>query len=131
MRNVAKRLEGIFDAQVPRLAATEPQTIGVAAALAVTTAARSQALSDIPTVSESVPGYEAISLFGIGTPKNTPAEIVDKLNKEINLALLDAKIESHIIDVGAAVLATSPSEFGKLLADETEKMGKGDRGSQH
>jgi hypothetical protein len=70
-------------------------------------------------------------LFGIGTPKNTPAEIVDKLNKEINLALLDAKIESHITDVGGAVLATSPSDFGKLLADETEKMGKGDRGSQH
>jgi tripartite-type tricarboxylate transporter receptor subunit TctC len=93
-------------------------------ALAVTTTTRSEALPDIPTVSEFVPGYEAISLFGIGAPKNTPAEIVDKLNKEINAALADPKIEVRVADLGGTVLAGSPAEFGKLLADETEKWGK-------
>jgi len=92
--------------------------------LAVTTTTRSKALPDIPTVSEFVPGYEAISLFGIGAPKNTPTEIVDKLNKEINAALADPKIEAHIADLGGTVFAGTPAEFGKLLADETEKWGK-------
>lgn len=93
-------------------------------ALAVTTTTRSQALPDIPTVSEFVPGYEAVGLFGIGAPKNTPAEIVDKLNREINAALVDPKIEARIADLGGTVLTGSPAEFGKLLADETEKWGK-------
>ena len=92
--------------------------------LAVTTAMRSQALPDIPTASEFVPGYEAISLFGIGAPKNTPAEIVDKLNKEINAALADPKIKARFVDLGGTVLAGSPAEFERLLAAETEKWGK-------
>ena len=92
--------------------------------LAVTTTTRSKALPDIPTVSEFVPGYEAISLFGIGAPKNTPTEIVDKLNKEINAALADPKISARLTDLGGAVLMGSPADFGKVIAEETEKWGK-------
>jgi tripartite-type tricarboxylate transporter receptor subunit TctC len=91
--------------------------------LGVTTVKRSQALPDIPAIGEFVPGYEAVSLFGIGAPRNTPAEIVDKLNAEINAALADPKIEARVIDLGGTVLAGSPAEFGKLLADETKKWG--------
>ena len=93
-------------------------------ALAVTTTTRSEALPDIPTVSEFVPGYEAVSLFGVGAPKSTPAEIVNKLNMEINAALKDSKIKARVADLGGTVLAGSPTDFGKLLADETEKWGK-------
>jgi tripartite-type tricarboxylate transporter receptor subunit TctC len=92
-------------------------------ALAVTTATRSDALPDIPTVGEFVPGYEASTWYGVGVPKNTPAEIVDKLNKEINTALADPKIKARFVDLGGDVLAHSPADFGKLIADETEKWG--------
>jgi tripartite-type tricarboxylate transporter receptor subunit TctC len=93
-------------------------------ALAVTTAERSQALPDIPTVAEFVPGYEASSWYGIGAPAGTPAEIVDKLNKEINAGLADAKIKARFADLGGTVLPGSAADFGKLIADETEKWGK-------
>ena len=93
-------------------------------ALAVTTATRLDALPDIPTVGEFVPGYEASGWFGIGAPKSTPAEIVDKLNKEINAGLADPKIKARLADLGATVLAGSPADFGKLIAEETEKWGK-------
>ena len=93
-------------------------------ALAVTTATRSEALPDIPTVGEFVPGYEASAWFGVGAPKNTPAEIIDKLNKEINAGLADPKIKARLADLGGTVLAGSPADFGKLIADETEKWGK-------
>jgi tripartite-type tricarboxylate transporter receptor subunit TctC len=93
-------------------------------ALAVTTATRSEALPDIPTVAEFVPGYEASALFGVGAPKGTPVEIVEKLNKEINVALADPKMKARIADVGGTVLPGSPAEFGKLIADETEKWSK-------
>jgi tripartite-type tricarboxylate transporter receptor subunit TctC len=93
-------------------------------ALAVTTATRSEALPDIPTVGEFVPGYEASFWFGVGAPKNTPAEIVDKLNKEINAALADPKIKDRLTDLGGLILGGSPAHFGKLIADETEKWGK-------
>jgi tripartite-type tricarboxylate transporter receptor subunit TctC len=93
-------------------------------ALAVTTATRSPALPDIPTVADFVPGYEASFWDGIGAPKNTPAEIVDKLNKEINAALADAKMKARIADLGGTVLAGSPADFGKLIAEETERLGK-------
>jgi tripartite-type tricarboxylate transporter receptor subunit TctC len=93
-------------------------------ALAVTTAARSPALPDVPTVGEFVPGYEASSWYGIGAPMGTPAEIVDKLNKEINAGLADPKIKARLADMGGIVLAGSPAEFGKLIADETEKWCK-------
>ena len=93
-------------------------------ALAVTTAARSEALPDIPTVGEFVPGYEASLWYGLGAPKATPAEIVDKLNKEVNAALADPLMKARIVDLGGDVLALSPADFGKLIADETEKWGK-------
>ena len=93
-------------------------------ALAVTTATRSEALPDIPTVGEFVPGYEASAWLGIGAPKDTPAEIVDKLNKEINAGLADPKMKARLADLGGTVLAGSPADFGKLIADETEKWGK-------
>jgi tripartite-type tricarboxylate transporter receptor subunit TctC len=92
-------------------------------ALAVTTATRSEALPGIPTVGEFVPGYEASGWFGIGAPKGTPAEIVDKLNKEINAGLADPKMKARLADLGGDVLALSPADFGKLIADETEKWG--------
>ena len=93
-------------------------------ALAVTTATRSEALPDIPTVGDFVPGYEASARFGLGAPKNTPVEIIDKLNKEINAGLADPKMKARLADLGGAVLAGSPADFGKLIADETEKWGK-------
>ena len=93
-------------------------------ALAVTTATRSEALPEVPTVGEFVPGYEASAFFGIGAPKNTPAEIVEKLNKEINAGLVDPQLKARIAELGGTVLALSPADFGKLLADETEKWAK-------
>jgi tripartite-type tricarboxylate transporter receptor subunit TctC len=93
-------------------------------ALAVTTATRSEALPDIPTVGDFVPGYEASNIRGVGAPKNTPAEIVDRLNKEINAALADPRIKSRLIDLGSTAYVSSPVEFGRLIADETEKWAK-------
>ena len=93
-------------------------------ALAVTTATRSDALPDIPTVGELVPRYEASGWNGIGAPKNTPTEIVGKLNKEVNAALDDPKMKARLADLGGSVLPGSPSDFGKLIADDTEKWGK-------
>ena len=93
-------------------------------ALAVTTATRSEALPDIPTVGEFVPGYEASRWQGIGAPKNTPAEIIDKLNKEINAGLADPKIKARLADLGGSPVPMTPAEFGKLIVDETEKWGK-------
>jgi tripartite-type tricarboxylate transporter receptor subunit TctC len=85
-------------------------------ALAVTTATRSDALPDVPTVGEFVPGYEASNWFGLGAPKATPAEIVEKLNKEINAALADPKMKARLADLGGTPLAGSPADFGKLIA---------------
>ncbi len=93
-------------------------------ALAVTTTTRALALPDVPTVSEFLPGYDAGDLLGVGAPRNTPAEIVDQLNKEINAALADPKIKARFADLGGTALALTPAEYGKLLADETEKWGK-------
>ena len=90
----------------------------------MTTATRSQALPDVPTVGEFVPGYEASSWYGIGAPMGTPAEIVDKLNKEINAGLADPKIKARLADMGGMALTGPAAEFGKLIADETEKWGK-------
>jgi len=93
-------------------------------ALAVTTATRLEALPDISTVGDFVPGYEASAVHGLGAPKNTPAEIVDSLNKAINSALAESKTKARLADLGLTVLAGSPAEFGKLIAEETEKWGK-------
>jgi tripartite-type tricarboxylate transporter receptor subunit TctC len=93
-------------------------------ALAVTTATRSEALPEVPTVGEFVPDYEASVWFGLGAPKGTPAEVVEKLNHEINAGLADPKIKARIAESGGNALAGSPADFGKLIADETEKWGK-------
>jgi tripartite-type tricarboxylate transporter receptor subunit TctC len=93
-------------------------------ALAVTTTTRSELLPDIPTVAEFVAGYEASNWFGICAPKATPAEIVEKLNKEINASLADPSIKARLADLGGDVLALSPADFGKLIAEDTEKWGK-------
>jgi tripartite-type tricarboxylate transporter receptor subunit TctC len=93
-------------------------------ALAVTTTMRLEVLPDVPTVSDFLPGFEAIIWSGVGAPKNTPAEIVDKLNREINAGLADPKLKARLADLGAEVLAGSPAQFAKLIADDTEKWGK-------
>ena len=93
-------------------------------ALAVTTATRSEMLPDVPTVGEFVPGYEASTWSGVGAPKATPAEIVEKLNKEINAGLADPKIKARLADLGGTPLVGSPADFAKLIAEETEKWGK-------
>jgi tripartite-type tricarboxylate transporter receptor subunit TctC len=93
-------------------------------ALAVTTATRSDTLPDIPTVAEFVPNYEASNWFGMCAPNATPAEIVERLNKEINAALADHKIKARLADLGSVPLALSPADFGKLIAEETEKWAK-------
>jgi tripartite-type tricarboxylate transporter receptor subunit TctC len=93
-------------------------------ALAVTTAARSEVLPDLPTVGDFVPGYEASGWFGVGAPRKTPVELVDKLNNEINAGLADPKLKARLADLGATVFIGSPSDFAKHIAEETEKWGK-------
>src|SRR5215470_7761908 len=93
-------------------------------ALGVTTTARAEALPDVPTIAEFVPGYEASNWYGVGIPKNTPAEIIEQLNKEVNAALDNPKMKAHLADLGGTVLAGSPADFGKMIAEETEKWGK-------
>ena len=92
--------------------------------LAVTTARRSEVLPDLPTVGDFVPGYELSSMDGIGAPKNTPPEIIDKLNKEINAGLADPKLKARLADLGGTVLSGSPADYGKLIAEETAKWAK-------
>ena len=92
--------------------------------LAATTAARWELVPDLPTVGDSVPGYESGNYFGIGAPRNTPPEIINKLNKEINAAFVDPKIRARIADLGGTVIAGSPADFGRLIAAESEKWGR-------
>jgi tripartite-type tricarboxylate transporter receptor subunit TctC len=108
----------------PMPASIEHIRSGKLRALAVTTAKRSEVLPDIPALSDFLPGYEASFWGGFGAPKDTPVEIVDKLNKEINAALADPKMKARLADLGGTVLPGSPADFGKLIADETEKWGK-------
>jgi tripartite-type tricarboxylate transporter receptor subunit TctC len=105
-------------------AAIEYIKAGKLRALAVTTATRSDALPDIPTADEFVPGYEASTWYGVGAPKATPAEIVEKLNEEIKASLADPKLQARLADLGGTVMMGSPPDFGKFIADETEKWGK-------
>jgi tripartite-type tricarboxylate transporter receptor subunit TctC len=93
-------------------------------ALAVTAATRSDVLPDIPTVGDFVPGYEASAFWGVGAPRNTPAEIIDKLNKEINAGLSDPELRRRLAEGGGTMLAGSSADFGKFIGDETEKWGK-------
>jgi tripartite-type tricarboxylate transporter receptor subunit TctC len=105
---------------VPTAGSIEYIRVGKIRALAVTTATRSEALPDVPAVNELVPGYEASGWFGVGAPKATPAEIVDKLNT----ALADPKVKAQLADLGSPALPGSPANFGKLVANETEKWAK-------
>jgi tripartite-type tricarboxylate transporter receptor subunit TctC len=93
-------------------------------ALAVTTAARAEALPELPAMAEFLPGYEASTWFGVGAPKNTPPEIIDQLNREINAGLADPKIKARLADLGAAAFVGSPSDFGRHVAEETQKWAK-------
>ena len=128
-RGGAPALTDLLGGQVQVFFASPPSSIeyiraGKLRALAVTTATRLEALPDIPTLGDFLPGFEASGWHGIGVPKNTPAEIVAKLNKEINAALLDSKIKARLADLGATVLAGTPADFEKFITDETEKWGK-------
>ncbi len=98
--------------------------VGKLRALAVTTVKRQDVLPDVPTVAEFLPGYEATAWFGIGAPKNTPTEIVDKLNREINASLADPKFKARLVDLGGEPFASSPDDFGKFIAAETDKWAK-------
>jgi tripartite-type tricarboxylate transporter receptor subunit TctC len=127
-RGAGPALVDLLGGQVQVLFNSPPASIeyikaGALRALAVTTATRAEALPDIPTVGEFVPGYEASQWYGIGVPKDTPTEIVDKLNNEINAALAEPNMKARLADLGGTVLAGSPADFGKLIADETEKWG--------
>ena len=122
-------LVDLISGQVQVLFATMSSSIeyvraGKLRALAVTTATRSSVLPDIPTVAEFVPGYESSFWTGVGAPKNTPAEIVDKLNKEMNATLADPKFKARLADLGGTALSGSPLDFGKFVADETKKWAK-------
>ena len=128
-RGAAPALTDLIGGQVEVMFASLPASIeyiraGKLRALAVTTATRSQVLPDIPAVSELVPGYEASNWYGVGVPKNTPVEIVEKLNREINAAFVDPRMKARFADLGGTSLAGPPADFGKLIADETEKWGK-------
>jgi len=128
-RGAAPALTDLLGGQVQVMFADMPSSIeyvrtGKLVALAVTTATRSEALPQLPSVSEFVPGFEASAWWGVGAPRNTPPEIVGVLNKEINVALADAKIKARLAELGGTAIAGSPTDFGKLVADETEKWAK-------
>jgi tripartite-type tricarboxylate transporter receptor subunit TctC len=106
------------------ISAIEYIRTGKVRALAITTTTRFESLPDIPTVGDFVPGYEASGWQGIGAPRNTPTEIIDILNKEINARLSDPKVKAQLADMGGTALALSPAEFGKLIAQDTEKWAK-------
>ena len=122
-------LSDLLGGQVQALFGTTSLTVeqvmaGKLRPLAVTSATRWEGLPDIPTVGDFVPGYEASSVFGLGAPKKTPVEIVDKLNRAINAALDDPKLKTRLVDLGGTLLAGSPGDFAKLIASDTEKWGK-------
>jgi len=128
-RGAGPALVDLLGGQVQVMFASMPSSIGYIRAgrlraLAVTTATRSDALPDIPTVGEFLPGYEASIWYGVGVPTGTPAEIIGKLNKEINTALADPTFMARLADVAGSALSGSPADFGKLIADDTDKWGK-------
>src|SRR5262249_20957506 len=128
-RGAAPALTDLLGGQVQVLFSTTPSSIeyiraGTLRPLAVTSATRWEGLPDIPTLSDFVPGFEASSWYGIGAPRNTPTEIIDRLNKEINAAIADPKMRARLADLGGTVLPGSPSDFRKFIAEERERWGK-------
>jgi tripartite-type tricarboxylate transporter receptor subunit TctC len=128
-RGVAPALTDLMAGQVQLMFPTMPASLehfraGRLRALAVTTATRSQLLPDVPAVSEFVPRYEVSSWYGVGVPKKTPTEIVEKLNREVNAAIAASKLRARLTDLGAEPMSMTPAEFEKFIADETEKWGK-------
>jgi tripartite-type tricarboxylate transporter receptor subunit TctC len=128
-RGAAPALTALLGNQVqvffsPLSTAVENVKAGKLRALALTTTARSEALPDVPTMSEFVPGYEAANWYGIVAPRNTPADVIDKLNKEINAVLADQGMRARIADLGETVLGGSPADYAKTIAEETAKWGK-------
>ena len=128
-RGAAPALADLFGGQIHVMFGTTPTSIeyiraGKLRPLAVTTTERWDGLPDVPTISDFVPGYEASGWFGLGAPRNTPSEIVDTLNREVNAGLTDAKFKARLEGLGGTVLTGSPVNFGKLLAEETEKWAK-------
>ena len=129
-RGAAPALTDLLGGQVQVMFGTMPSSIeyiraGKLRALAVTTATRSEVLPDIPTVGDFVPGYEASAGIGVGAPKNTPTEIIDKLNKEINAGLADPKMKARLADLGGTVLAGSPADFGEAHRRRNREVGQG------
>jgi tripartite-type tricarboxylate transporter receptor subunit TctC len=118
---LAGQMQVMFE---PTISVIEHIRAGKLRALAVTTATRSELLPDVPTVGEFVPGYEATQWYGIGAPKNTPADVIATLNKEINAALADPRMKARFADLGSIPTPMTPAGFAKLIADETEKWGK-------
>jgi tripartite-type tricarboxylate transporter receptor subunit TctC len=128
-RGAGPALIDLLGTQVDVMFATTAAAVGYIRAgklraLAVTTATRWEGLPDIPTVGDFLPGYESSVWYGLSAPRNTPAEIVEKLNKEINAALTDPKMKARLADLGGTPLPGSPANFGRLIADETEKWAK-------
>jgi tripartite-type tricarboxylate transporter receptor subunit TctC len=128
-RGNAPAVTDLIAGQVQVMFADTPSSIehvraGKLRALAVTTAVRSEILPEMPTVSEFLPGFVASNWFGVAAPRNTPPEIVDKLNTEISVVLAEPKVKARLADLGAAVLAGSPADFGRFIAAEAEKWGK-------
>jgi tripartite-type tricarboxylate transporter receptor subunit TctC len=128
-RGIALALTDLMGAQVQVIFSSMPSSIayvraGQLRALAVTSATRSQVLPEVPTVGEFLPGYEATTWYGVGVPKKTPNEIVEKLNKEINTALADPKLKARFAELGAEPMMMTPAEFEKFVVAETEKWAK-------
>ena len=128
-RGVAPALTDLLGGQMQVLFTSTGSSIeyinsGKLRALAVATATRSELLPELPTIGDFVPGYEASQWYGLGAPRGTPASVIDKLNKEINATLTDPKMKSRFADLGGTAIAGSPADFGQLIADETEKLGK-------
>jgi tripartite-type tricarboxylate transporter receptor subunit TctC len=118
---IAGRVQATF---LPSAGTIEHMRSGTLRALAVTTAIRSETFPDVPTMAEFLPGYESSAWFGIGAPRSTPADIVGTLNKEINLALTDPKMKARLAEFGGTVITGAPTDFGKLIVDETQKWAK-------
>jgi tripartite-type tricarboxylate transporter receptor subunit TctC len=118
---ISGQVQVMFDNMPPSLPHIRA---GKLRALGVTTAQRSAALPDVPTVAETVPGYEASAFFGMAVPKGTPADVIEKLNKEINAALADPKIQARLAELGGMLIPGTPADFGKVVADETDKWAK-------